>query len=110
MIPPAGQPFYAPYNASYPTKGRITEIMNTVNTMGGRVIRSQTLGVSVGNPLSLWPTLTTRNDQAFDTIDWAVAEARRHGIRLQVPLIDNYDYYHGGKDPQAALHRQLTRS
>lgn len=63
MIPPKGQPFYAPYNASYPTKGRITEIMNTVKTMGGRVIRSQTLGISVGNPLSLWPTLTTRNPQ-----------------------------------------------
>lgn len=34
VIPPAGQPFYAPFNASYPTKGRITEVMNTLVTMG----------------------------------------------------------------------------
>lgn len=27
VIPPAGQPFYEPTNASYPTEGRITEIM-----------------------------------------------------------------------------------
>jgi len=88
VITPAGQPFYAPYNASYPTQGRTTEIMNTVRIQGGSLIRSQTLGVSVGNPLSLWPTITTRNPQAFDTIDWAIYQARQHGLRIQMPLID----------------------
>lgn len=115
VIPPPGQPFYAPYKASYPTKGRITEVMNTLVTMGARTIRSQTLGISVGNPLSLMPALDQWNDQAFDTIDWAVYQARQHGLRIQAPLIDNYvgfiaenavmdvrlmrsqDYYHGGK-------------
>jgi hypothetical protein len=48
VIPPPGQPFYAKFNASYPTLGRITEAMNTLATMGARTIRSQTLGVSVG--------------------------------------------------------------
>ncbi|TKA75487.1 hypothetical protein B0A49_02018 [Cryomyces minteri] len=57
VIPPAGQPFYARFNASYPTKGRITEVMNVLNTMGAHLIRSQTLGVSVGNPLSMMPSL-----------------------------------------------------
>ena len=70
VIPPAGQPFYAPTNASYPTFGRITEIMNTLQTMGAKTIRSQTLGVSVGNPLSVMPALGVYNEQAFDTIDW----------------------------------------
>lgn len=97
VIPPAGQPFYAPYNASYPTHGRITEIMNTLNTMGARTIRSQTLGVSVGNPLSVEPDLGVFNEAAFDTIDWTVYQARQHGIRIFAPLVDNYDYYHGGK-------------
>ena len=63
MIPPAGQPFYAPFNASYPTKGRITEVMNVLKTMGARLVRSQTMGVSVGNPLSLMPALGKFNDQ-----------------------------------------------
>ncbi|OCL06481.1 glycoside hydrolase family 5 protein [Glonium stellatum] len=85
--PAAGQPFYAPYNASYPTKGRITEIMNTLQVLGGRTIRSQTLGVSVGNPLSVMPKLGEVNEQAFDTIDWAVYQARQHGIRVFAPLV-----------------------
>ncbi|KAK3112816.1 hypothetical protein LTR53_010497 [Teratosphaeriaceae sp. CCFEE 6253] len=97
VIPPAGAPFYAPFNASYPTKGRITEVMNTLVTMGAHTIRSQTLGVSVGNPLSLEPALNEWNAAAFDTIDWSVYQAREHGLRIFAPLIDNYDYYHGGR-------------
>ena len=81
VIPPSGQPFYAPFNASYPTFGRITEIMNTLNTMGANVIRSQTLGVSVGNPLSVMPSLGKYNQEAFRTIDWSVYQAREHGLR-----------------------------
>lgn len=90
VIPPAGAPFYAPFNASYPTQGRITEIMNTLVTMGARTIRSQTLGVSTGNPLSVMPSLGVYNEEAFDTIDWAVFQARQHGLRIVAPLTDNY--------------------
>ena len=71
--------------------------MNTLVTMGAHTIRSQTLGVSVGNPLSLEPKLNVFNDDAFDTIDYAVYQAREHGLRIYAPLVDNYDYYHGGK-------------
>ena len=71
--------------------------MNTLVTMGAHTIRSQTLGVSVGNPLSLEPSLNVFNEAAFDSIDWAVYQAREHGLRIFAPLVDNYDYYHGGK-------------
>ena len=57
VIPADGEPFYEPFNASYPTLGRITEVMNTLVMMGAKTIRSQTLGVSTGNPLSIMPTL-----------------------------------------------------
>lgn len=97
VIPPLGEPFYAPTKASYPTKGRITEAMNVLNVMGAHIIRSQTLGVSVGNPLSVEPELGVFNEAAFDTIDWSVYQAREHGLRILAPLTDNYDYYHGGK-------------
>ena len=90
VIPPAGQPFYAPFNASYPTFGRITEVMNTLQTMGAHLIRSQTLGVSVGNPLSIMPSLDVYNEQAFATIDWTIFQARQHGLRIMAPLTDNY--------------------
>ncbi|KAK2589948.1 hypothetical protein QQS21_012370 [Conoideocrella luteorostrata] len=97
VIPPPGQPFYPKYNASYPTKGRVVEVMRTLQTMGARTVRSQTLGISVGNPLSLMPRLGEWNEEAFGPIDWAVYQAGRHGLRVQMPLVDNYDYYHGGK-------------
>jgi hypothetical protein len=90
VIPPPGEPFYQPTNASYPTKGRITEVMNTLQALGGRTIRSQSLGVSVGNPLSLMPALGEWNEEAFETIDWTMFQARQHGIRIQMPLVDNY--------------------
>lgn len=90
VIPPRGEPFYLPFNASYPTLGRITEVMSTLVTMGAKLIRSQTLGVSVGNPLSMMPTQGVVNEQAFATMDWAVFQARQHGLRILAPLIDNY--------------------
>ncbi|KAI1320234.1 glycoside hydrolase superfamily [Xylariaceae sp. FL0255] len=97
VIPPAGQPFYPPTNASYPTKERITEEMAVTRALGGTFIRGHTLGISVGNPLSIWPKKGVLNEQAFDTIDWAVYQAGLYGVRLLIPLVDNYDYYHGGK-------------
>jgi mannan endo-1,4-beta-mannosidase len=90
VIPPKGEPFYAPFNASYPTKGRTTEVMNTLVTMGAKLIRAHTLGVSVGNPLSLSPSLGVYNDAAFESIDWAIFQARQHGLRIMAPLTDNY--------------------
>lgn len=97
VTPRAGEPFYPPTRASYPTPGRIVEIMSVVKSMGGTMIRSHTLGVSVGNPLSVMPEPGVVNQQAFEAIDYAIYQARMHGLRLQVPLTDNYEYYHGGK-------------
>ncbi len=90
VVPPPGEPFYAPLNASYPTKGRVTEVMATVRALGGTMIRAHTLGVSTGNPLSVMPARGQVNERAFDAIDWAVYQARQHGLRLLVPLTDNY--------------------
>lgn len=90
VIPPPGAPFYAPFNASYPTFGRITEAMLTLQSMGATAIRAHTLGVSVGNPLSLSPSAGLYNEQAFETMDWTVFQAREHGLRLLIPLVDNY--------------------
>lgn len=41
VVPPAGEPFYARTKASYPHRGRTTEIMAVVKAMGGTMIRSQ---------------------------------------------------------------------
>lgn len=63
--------------------------MTTLNVMGARTLRSQTMGVSVGNPLSVMPRLGVVNEQAFESMDWAVAEAREYGLRIFAPLVSH---------------------
>lgn len=64
--------------------------------MGATTIRSTTLGVSVGHPLAISPTLGTFNEDAIRVVDFAIYAASTYGIRLIIPLTDSYDYYHGG--------------
>eukprot|EP00055_Hartaetosiga_balthica_P014980 m.85555 g.85555 ORF g.85555 m.85555 type:complete len:520 (+) comp8746_c2_seq2:173-1732(+) len=83
----------------YPSHYRIDDAIQTAKGMGMNVIRAHTLGISTGNKsngLALHPNLTTFNDKAFDTIDYSIASAKREGIRLIVPLTDNWNYFHGG--------------
>ncbi|GAA5940708.1 hypothetical protein JCM10213_004294 [Rhodosporidiobolus nylandii] len=78
---------------SYPGKTRIREAMAMTVAMGGNTIRSHTLGVSK----TLWPKAYQTNEAAWDTIDYSIYAAREYGLRLIIPLTDNYAYYHGGK-------------
>lgn len=50
--------------------------------MGANTIRSHTLGISVGQPKSVWPTANKVNNGAWDVIDYSIAAASR-----QSPLI-----------------------
>ncbi len=79
----------------YPTNFRIDDALETAKDMGVSVVRSHTLGISVGNPLSLEPTLDKFNNRAFNTIDYSVYEAKKLGIHLIIPLTDNWNYYEG---------------
>jgi hypothetical protein len=86
-----------PPTVDYPTYFRIRDGLTTARRMGATVVRAHTLGVSTGNPRSLEPALGQFNPAAFDRIDYAVAEAHRQGLRLVIPLTDNWQYYHGGR-------------
>ncbi|KZO91447.1 glycoside hydrolase family 5 protein [Calocera viscosa TUFC12733] len=76
---------------------QVIEIMGIVSAMRGTVIRGHTLGISFGNPLSIMPSPNTYNEQAYEPIDFAILMARIYGIKLLIPLVDNYNWYHGGK-------------
>jgi hypothetical protein len=82
---------------AYPTRFRTDDALRTARDMGATVVRSHTLGISTGDPHSLEPALDQWNDAAFASIDHAVADARRLGLRLVVPLTDNWSWYHGGR-------------
>ena len=90
VVPPEGEPYDPVTKSSYPAKGRITDVLATVRALGGTMIRSHTLGISLGNPLSVMPVPGVVNDAAFASIDWAVYQAGQYGIRLMIPLIDNF--------------------
>lgn len=77
---------------SYPSQARVLEVMATAAMMGSTVVRSTTLGISVGNPLSVWPTRNTTNNEALDVISFAIFAAKRYGLKLIIPITDQYDY------------------
>ncbi|WP_433379535.1 cellulase family glycosylhydrolase [Actinoplanes sp. CA-142083] len=80
----------------YPTYFRIRDALDTAKAMGMTVVRSHML-VSSGSPKTLLPSKEAGyNDDAFDTIDYAIAYAGKLGLRLVLPLTDNWAYYHGG--------------
>ncbi|SCF00026.1 carbohydrate binding domain-containing protein [Micromonospora mirobrigensis] len=86
-----------PPTVDRPTYFRIRDGLTTAKAMGSTVVRAHTVGVSTGHPKSLEPALGEFNEAAFDSMDYAVAEAGRLGLRLVVPLTDNWQYYHGGR-------------
>lgn len=90
VTPAVGEPYDPATKASYPTKGRITDALATVQALGGTAIRTHTIGVSVGSPLSVVPEPGAVNEAAFEAIDWAVYQAGQYGVRLLVPLTDNW--------------------
>jgi hypothetical protein len=82
---------------TYPTPFRIDDALTTANEMGLTVIRAHSLGISVGCSLCVEPSPGVFNPIAFQHIDYAIQAARAHGLKLIIPLTDNYHFYHGGK-------------
>ncbi len=87
----------APGAVDYPTYFRIRDGLTTAKAMGATAVRAHTLGVSTGTPKALEPELGRYNAAAFDPIDYAIAEAGRQGLKLIIPLTDNWQYYHGSR-------------
>jgi hypothetical protein len=65
----------------------IDDALATAQEMGLRVVRSQTMGDSVGCPVCIEPALGQFNAAAFEEIDYALASARRHGIRIVATIV-----------------------
>lgn len=80
----------------YPTEFRVNNALQTAKEMGATVVRSHA-AISFGCPKCIMPSLGTYNETAFQKLDYAIKAAGDAGLRLVLPLIDQYDYYHGGK-------------
>jgi mannan endo-1,4-beta-mannosidase len=81
---------------NYPTSYRVQTALATTAGLGETVVRCETCGTSTGSPLTVEPALNVFNQTALRHIDYFVAQAQKYGIRLDVPLTNNWDYYLGG--------------
>jgi mannan endo-1,4-beta-mannosidase len=84
-----------PAGPRYPTHFETDDALATAKEMGARVVRSQTMGDSVGCARCIEPALGRFNDAAFEPIDYALSAARRLGLKL-IPTIVGDDARAGG--------------
>lgn len=77
----------SPTPPRFPTHGEVDQALATAKRLGARVVRAQTLGDSVGCAVCLEPQPGVFNAAAFAHVDYAVAAARKRGIRLIVTLV-----------------------
>lgn len=70
----------------------VSDALATIGALPGRVVRSYTLGIGKGLHIE---GLRMYNEEAFVALDRILVEARRAGVRLIIPLINN----HFGGDP-----------
>ncbi len=80
----------------FPTNFRVDDALATAKEMGATVVRSHLVN-SFGCAKCIMPTLGNYNEAAWQKVDYAIKAAGDQGIRLILPVIDMYNYYHGGK-------------
>ncbi len=78
---------YDPAGTHYPSHFEVDDAMDTAKGMGARVIRSQTMGDSVGCDLCIEPKSGEFNPEALAHVDYAVKAAHDRGLRLILTLI-----------------------
>src|SRR5438270_7602403 len=69
----------------YPTHFRVDDALATAQLMGATVVRSHTLGISVGCSLCIEPSQGNFNETALRYVDYVIMSAKQHGLRLIIP-------------------------
>ncbi len=76
-----------PRGPRLPSHYEIDDAMATARELGARVVRSQTMGDSVGCNECLEPALGQFNQAAFERVDYALKSARDHGLRIIATIV-----------------------
>jgi mannan endo-1,4-beta-mannosidase len=82
----------------WPTEFRVRNALDTAVEMGATVVRSHTLASSQGCAKAIWPERGVCNEEALRKVDFAVKEAASRNLRLIIPFVCNWSYYHGGRE------------
>jgi mannan endo-1,4-beta-mannosidase len=73
----------------------IDDFFEAAQAMHASVVRTFLSGIGKTN--SIQPTLGNFNAAALEGFDYAITKCATAGIRLICPMVDNYNYYGGGK-------------
>jgi mannan endo-1,4-beta-mannosidase len=84
-----------PSGPHYASHYEIDDAFATARELGATVVRSQTMGDSAGCSACIEAELGQFNDAAFERIDYALASARAHGIKIIATLVGD-DARNGG--------------
>lgn len=84
-------------STNYPSQFRINDGLDAAKEMGANVIRSHDLGISTGCRNCIEPSPGVFNQTALAHDDYVIKAASDRGIRLIIPLTDNWHYPAGGK-------------
>ncbi|MCL6456742.1 MAG: cellulase family glycosylhydrolase [Gorillibacterium sp.] len=82
----------------WPSEFRVKNILDTAAEMGATAVRAHTLASSHGCAKAIEPLLGIYNEEALLRVDYALAYARKKMLRLLIPFVDNWSYYHGGRE------------
>lgn len=91
----------------WPDEFELTDALESVQHMGGTVVRTYVLSVRREAGADIGDHVYVRgpgdfNEEAFRTLDLALAVANKTGVRLIVPLVDNWKWQ-GGRGEYAAF-------
>src|SRR2546425_3981 len=84
-------------STNYPSQFRVDDALAAAQEMGLTVVRSHNMGISTGCSNCIEPALGVFNQTALAHDDYVIKAAKGHGIRLIIPLTDNWHYPAGGK-------------
>lgn len=75
---------------TFTSKTRIREALAIAVAMGSTTIRLISCGTSVNYAYAIEPKLGSFNQQALQQLDYVLYAAREYGLRVILPLTDNY--------------------
>ncbi|KAJ0975475.1 hypothetical protein J5N97_017440 [Dioscorea zingiberensis] len=77
-----------------PNKGKVTDVLHQASSVGLNVCRTWAFNDACWMALQITPGVYDEN--VFQALDFVVSEAKRFGIRLILPFVNNWEEY-GGK-------------
>ncbi|KAM0754027.1 glycoside hydrolase [Meredithblackwellia eburnea MCA 4105] len=84
----------------YTDKGRVREALAIAVAMGANTVRLTSCGTSTGSQYSIEPTrasFAAATAAQWDIHDYVIYAAGQYGLRVIMPLTDDYDFYYGSK-------------